>query len=56
MGKKELQLSIMKAQTAKLQLEIDIEQREADIARMKTHIEAQDKIIEEKTKELEALN
>lgn len=56
MNKKELKLAIMRAETAKLQLEIDIESREADIARMKDHIKSQEKIIEEKTKELEALN
>ena len=53
--KKKIMLSIQKAMTAKLELEVKIAEREADIERMSDHIELQDKRIDELNEELKNL-
>jgi len=50
---KKKQLMIKRAETAKFELELKIEERKEDIKRIEEHIKLQDEIIEKLTKELE---
>jgi len=53
--KKKIELDIMKAQTAKLELQFKIEKIKEDIQRMNEHIQLQDDRVEELKEELNNL-
>lgn len=52
---KKLQLSISRAENAKLELDMKIDERIIDIERMKEHLKLQDKVIEDSKNKIKEL-